>query len=80
MIRYLFFSAKKFNQFLSKGHPRPYLYYMNDKNEIVQVTESRLFKDKLEYSDEKYVGLMKRFIIASDKDIHNLLQIAQKKV
>ena len=79
MRRYLYFSPSQFKQILNQGRLKPYLYYMNQNNEIVQVTEIRLIKDKILYPDEINHGLFKRFITSSDKDIYNLLQIAQKK-
>ena len=79
MNRYLYFSPSQFKKFIDQGRMKPYLYYMNQNNEIVQVTEVRLIKDKIIYPDEINHGLFKRFITSSDKDIYNLLQIAQKK-
>ena len=80
MNRYLYFSLSQFKKIVNQGRQKPYIYYMNENNEIVQVTEVRLSKDKNVYPDEINHGLYKRFVTSSDKDIYDLLQIAHKKI
>ena len=50
--------------------PKPYIYYKNQNDEIIQITEiTSSLKNTSKFDDVKYLGIMKKFHITCEEPI-----------
>ena len=68
-MKYGWFSPTQLS-IIKNNIKRPYIYYYDYNNKIVQITEIKLTKEKSEFKDANYVGPVKKYY-ASYRDSRN---------
>lgn len=73
---YAVYSEEQFNKFIDYEDDKfPYIYYKNEKDEIVQVTEVFSTKEKRSnFEDAVYLGKVKWYGAFKERQIYNKKQ------